>query len=98
VQAWQDEQNDEERARLETDGAFQLPEASMEGEDQGAEDRDSSDDEMSDSEWDSGGKGGRQKSLFRLRGAPKDSPDDARPVTTPQHLLGLAKVRQVCFV
>jgi hypothetical protein len=69
----------------------------MEGEGQDTEYRDSSDDEMSDSEWDSGSKGPRQRGLFRMRGAPKDSPDDARPVTTPQHLLGLAKVRQVCF-
>lgn len=95
MQAWQDEQNDEERARLETDGAFHLPEASIEAEDQDEADGDSSDDNMQDAELDFGGKGGRQQRLFRMRGAPKTSPDDARPVTTPQHILGLAKVRQV---
>lgn len=95
MQAWQDEQNDEERTRLAEDGAFFLPEPSMEDEDQEDADAGSSDDDMHDDELELAGKGGRQQRLFRYRGDPKDSPDDVRPVTTPQHILGLAKVRQV---
>lgn len=96
LQAWQDEQNDEERARLEIDGAFQLPEASMEGNHQEVTDGNSSDEDASESDWNSVGQGARQQRLFRMRGTPKQSPEDARPVTTHQHILGLAKVRQVC--
>ena len=95
LQAWQDEQNEEQRVQLEVDGAFLLPEASIEDEDQDDVNAGSSDEDMYDDERENGGQGGRQQRLFRYRGAPKDSPDDYRPVTTSQHILGLAKVRQV---
>ena len=35
------------------------------------------------------------RKFFRLRGQQKDGPSDERPVTTSQHILGLAKVPQV---
>ena len=35
------------------------------------------------------------RKFFRLRGQQKNGPSDERPVTTSQHILGLAKVPQV---
>lgn len=95
LQAWQDEQK-EEQTMLESDGAFQLPVASGEDEENGNDDGEISDEGVSDSEWQPNAKGAKHKNIFRMRGEPRTSEEDHRPVTTPQHILGLAKVRQVC--